>query len=434
MPATLTERFFGRMAFIGFPFQIYLDVELEGSLDAAALFTALRRAITDHPRLLVRLAPSRLGLRRWAAHAGSIAQERVIRRHPTSEALDERRGDPLDLELVGPVRLDIHERGLATRLVIALHHAMTDAQGAITFYERLAERYVEATGGGPVSPVVPSPDARRRRLLDRAPLRVRAAAVGAALSPFRELIPGARSRPSARFYDASTADGSVMHTRRATLPSTVVSALVRAAARRGASLNDVLVAAVTVAAQEVWPQSDDAPVGLDVPVNLRESSADVADHAGPFRFQIPAPVTRDFDATLAAVCERTRAARTRTPSIVQSFGSTIPSYLPPAMFDGGVGGFIRANPTGGDSLCVSNVGTLTGRLRDFGPLRLTDASVYANAPGLRMMILPSPRGLGLTFSYFSPLISDANVARVIAGTEARLAAFAGVANAASTTT
>jgi hypothetical protein len=95
------------------------------------------------------------------------------------------------------------------------------------------------------------------------------------------------------------------------------------------------------------------------------------------------------------------------------------------MFDGGVGGFVRANPTGGDSLCISNVGALSGRPRDFGPLRLTDAFAYANSPGLRAMVIPSPRGVQLTFSYFAPLIADDHVAQIIARVGERLAVFSG---------
>ena len=241
MPATLSERFFGRMAVIGFPFQIYLDVALDGRIDRAALAVALRHTIADHPRLLVRLTPYRWGLRRRIASADAIDTARLIRRHESVAGLELCRGDALDLADVGPIRLELLEAGGTTRLVIVAHHAMTDAEGLLAIYERLTERYAEACGGAAPPPVPPLADARRRRLLDGATLSTRWAAMRSVLGPFREMIPGLRSVPAARFHDEASADGSVLHTQHLTLPPALVSALVRAEIGRASCRERVFV-------------------------------------------------------------------------------------------------------------------------------------------------------------------------------------------------
>ena len=256
------------------PSTYYLRLGLEGQFDRRTLEQAVRAAAARHP-MLTAVVQGKGRRTRWVA---AEDQHPEVHWDGDLERDVARTTAPIDLRSQIGLRVWVCEAEGRTRLWLVLHHACCDGMGAVQFAEDLLAVYAAALEGG----------TPKLRPLRAERLRDRGIYAGSRLTqwlrwPFEVLcIAGSaeyflqRPVPLA-LPDAEAADGSDPSPRLAAprhrFTADETEALLSAARQQGATLNDVLLRDLFLAAQD-WidrhrAEEKTGQVRIMVPVNLR---------------------------------------------------------------------------------------------------------------------------------------------------------------------
>ncbi|MDI9974640.1 wax ester/triacylglycerol synthase domain-containing protein [Rhodococcus sp. IEGM 1307] len=296
-----------------------LFVAGDGDVDAATVEATFTRRLTSIRRLQQRLATPRRGLGRpyWVDDSDFDVRAHVARvRCPSPGGHDAAlaiavdavtrplpRSRPLWRAVVVTGLIDDH-----TGLVLVLHHVVADGIGGLAVLTRLVD------GADPAEPADDTAAPPRGRFVDgvcercrtlrRVPRRIARIRGG-----WAELGRG-RGGWAPR-CSLNTATGP----RRRVVTVDVGLDGVRAAGRRsGATVNDVLLVAVTGALAELLRERKEFPQELVVSVPVSARSATTSGHLGNQVGVMPVrvPLVGSFEERLAAVSRVTRARKMRT--------------------------------------------------------------------------------------------------------------------------
>ncbi len=129
------------------PFAVQLGMDFDAQLDTARLVEALRLVTRRHPILSATVDRSEPSARWRAATTGPAFVEVADASAATSSSFDALDVGTLDLES-GPTMLVAHLRDATrSRLVVGVHHAVTDGRGLLVVLDDLRQVYA-ALGGG----------------------------------------------------------------------------------------------------------------------------------------------------------------------------------------------------------------------------------------------------------------------------------------------
>ncbi|WP_234442376.1 hypothetical protein, partial [Streptomyces sp. NRRL S-1448] len=137
------------------PETVHIEVHLPGPVDAARLRTAFHQALTRHPRILMRQAPTRWWHRSYAWHlTAGPDRDPVVVPPPGPDALLRARERALTdcppLDCSPPVRLEILSPtgpGGGTVLLLTLNHTALDGPACLRVLATTAELYGSAGAG-----------------------------------------------------------------------------------------------------------------------------------------------------------------------------------------------------------------------------------------------------------------------------------------------
>ncbi|MEE4425494.1 hypothetical protein V2J85_40230, partial [Streptomyces sp. DSM 41528] len=138
------------------PETVHIEVHLPGRVDAARLRTAFHQALTRHPRILMRQAPTRWWHRSYAWHLTTGPdRDPVVVPPPAPDALLRARERALTdcppLDCSPPVRLEIlrpAEPDGGTVLLLTLNHTALDGPACLRVLATTAELYAGAAAAG----------------------------------------------------------------------------------------------------------------------------------------------------------------------------------------------------------------------------------------------------------------------------------------------
>lgn len=299
LPLTVTEQLCHQLDEPGEPWDVHVEAAVEGRLDPGRLRAAVAAALVAHPMAGARLAGAGRA-RGWELPAvpdpdcvlvEAAGDERAVRR-----ARDRFLSEPVSV--VGPPTLRVLLLSAPAGDIVVLHlaHAVADGVAALTLLASIATAYA-----GRALP----PDPDRRPVPARLTLRAGTA---------RDLL--VRAAHAARGPVHLAGEGGAPGPGWATASRRLDLAALRAAARtsRGATVNDVLVAALHLAV-DGWQHEHGRPAGLVsvmVPVDLRTASeAGMGCWALPVSVPTTAAERRTPAGCLAAVHLATTTAKRR---------------------------------------------------------------------------------------------------------------------------
>ena len=293
------------------PWSVHLEVRYRRALDETRLGEAVGAALDRHPAARARLAISHP--RRsyeWVPSPTPDLDPYDIVHCDGDDALAAAREEllsrPLPFGASPPLRVRLARHPDADVVMLNLHHAAGDGMAALVFLQSVARAYA-----GRPETVVDLPRGPAATPVSRPQLRAAAAELsGAARPSARIAADGGREAPGYAFHLLA-------------LEAARTRAL-RARARDGATVNDLLMAALHLSVAR-WNAEHGKPGGrlsVLMPVNLRPREA-WRDGFGNFTFMVPvSTVPRDrVSPTVAvdAVRRRTRAVKEqRTPAAVVS--------------------------------------------------------------------------------------------------------------------
>jgi WS/DGAT/MGAT family acyltransferase len=306
------------------PMNIGAVLTFGGGASASQVERALRRRIATVPRLqqVLETPPPGLGRPYWrddpAFDAGNHVSRHLCRDGDIDTVLAVAAGAlaqrlPTSHPLWRAVVVSPADDGDALAVVIVLHHVLADGLGGLALLEHLVD---EADGSAAPTPGRPSAPTARDLLVDRSVILLRTLrALPAALRP-------ALTRARRGWTELGHAGGQRAprtSLNRPTGPRRSVSAVTvelesvrESARRRGVSVNDVLLVAVTGAMAEVLRARGElvAELCVSVPVSGRPSSdGHLGNRVGVMPVRVPlsgSPTER-----LLEVGRRTRAQKTR---------------------------------------------------------------------------------------------------------------------------
>jgi WS/DGAT/MGAT family acyltransferase len=302
------------------PMQVGAVLVLGGGteLDADLLRAAVAERVRSVPRLRQRLVPTPPGCGRpiWVDAAGFDVGDHVSSVECAAPG-DEDSLLKIAAEVVGtrlpadrPLWRMTAVRGLdgdRTALIVAFHHVLADGIGGLAVLANLVD-------GSPVPTGVPFPQAAPpSRVLAREALHARLAAIPrlpASLRRVRDAV--VQLRPTATTHAVACSLNRPTGSRRRFL---VVRARLddvrRVAHAHGATVNDVVLAAAAAALRALLSTRgedvDRFVMSVPVSARLHATATDLGNQVGVIPIEVPA--TGDATARLAAIAERTRAAK-----------------------------------------------------------------------------------------------------------------------------
>lgn len=356
--------------------------------DADELLADVAGRIQAVPRLRQRLQPTPIGAGRpvWVdAAAFDIAEHVTLRRCPDpgdDRALSDLAAqvvvDPLrrDRPLWRMVIVDGLEGGGAA-VIVVFHHVLSDGIGALAMLAALVDGAGEPAAS-PVEPTWPNPppstpDLRREairarvRALSELPGRARRVVAAAA-----QLRPSGRHRPAPCSLLAPNGAS-----RRIDLVDVELAPLKRAAADQHASINDVVLAAVTAALADLLDGRgepvDSLVVSIPVSGRVGTDASDLGNQVGAVPVELP---TRGDDPT------RLRAIVRATTIAKQGWRGATDAIIGPMFRALAAVGLLRrfVDRQRLVHTFVTNLRGPTEQLSLFGR-RITDAHVVAVVPG-----------------------------------------------------
>lgn len=288
------------------PWGVHIEAEVEGSIDPERLVDAVRGAAAHHPIARARLSESR-GID--ISYDWAIAEE--LADPPVSVAdvsLDQARealmGHTPALDRTGPFEVVLVKRAAGDVLLLNLHHAAGDGIGALRLLVSILRAY--AGEREPEPPVDPTEVRDVTDLIGAAGIgdritRIRALAEHVA----RFVTPPIRIEPQGGDDGVPGYGFETMH-----FSPGDVAAIVEHRAN-GATVNDVLMAALGVAARR-WNEDRGGGTGraaLMMPVNLRPREwrfEVIANFASYVTVHLAEDEQKDLRTAVAATADRTR--------------------------------------------------------------------------------------------------------------------------------
>ena len=236
-----------------YPMSSVIQLDFSGKLEPTAFHESLGVAIDRHPLLNAVVQPAKRNQPCWVPYAGglpSVAWSNDRTEQPVPE------NEYLDLTREPGVRFWVHVAGGASRMTLQVHHACTDGTGVYRFIGDFLAAYAGRTSrsGVPVElqRLDPQHLRRRRRKMGRVAFEAsrwectRHALAeawnifGQAAQPLAPPTASADGMPPPAFAGLCAAD----------LSAAEHQALRQVAARRGATVNDLLLAQMFRAASE----------------------------------------------------------------------------------------------------------------------------------------------------------------------------------------
>jgi diacylglycerol O-acyltransferase / wax synthase len=287
-------------------------------IDFAAVRAVLARRVPAIRRLRQRLmrAPVGCGRPYWVDDPGfdlgrHLAEVRLVAPGETDQLLHQ-------LSLLVCRRLDRNEPLWAARwvtglehgggaLILVMHHAMADGLGGLAVLAALSDEF-------PLAAAPATQPAPRRLALAVDAGRTRAAAcrhaVGSlrnGLTGLRELRTGGRPKRAER----TSLNQPTGPRRRLTTVTVPLAPVVEAGHRRGATVNDVVLTAVSGALRVVLARRGEHPgeVVISVPISARREAAlgELGNRVGVV--PVPVPMIPDAEARLSRIAGITRVGR-----------------------------------------------------------------------------------------------------------------------------
>ncbi len=324
---------------------------------------------------------------------------------------DEDLAVPFDLATEPPFRvLHAPREGGGAVVVFTIHHSAADGVGAFLLMGRLFQRYDELRRGVPEQPFAKDPPpVRFRALLRPKGLRWLLAMIRRHVKPMDKV--GVQN--ASLLDDEAPRPATSRHIEEA-IPLERWDALKDAAAARGVSRNDLLLAAALRAA-DGWRRARNKPdraFRVLYPIDLRAIlglPACVQNFVGVVRadFSIE-DVRRDDLAKL--VQERVKESRSLEEAIETPVNlGVLSAVLPPWVFRAALAGFDDDPRSFFFSLVWSNVRVPPDLVLPPGTERIYLRGPLVRQPGVGVFATLDARSLNLTLEYLSPLASEEGV-------------------------
>jgi len=296
------------------PWSIQLEVRVDGHLDEARLRAAVFEGLKRHPMARARKKPSRLRapLDQWAiTGAAEIDPLRVVD-CPDAQALAAARvklqGISVPLTESPPLRAMLARNPHGDFLMLNVNHAAMDGFGALRVLRSIARAYSDEADPVPALDFVATRNVTDA--LGSQPLRIRIRRQLALTTRLRDVI-----APPARVAADGAADEAGYGFVQTRLSAEQTAALVEGAAAaraegRGATVNDILLAALHLAIAD-WNATHTTPcrrIGVLVPANLRPAEwrqEVVGNFSLPARISSTRRSRRTAQRALAAVAAQT---------------------------------------------------------------------------------------------------------------------------------
>jgi NRPS condensation-like uncharacterized protein len=311
----------------GEPWNAYMELWVAGRLDADRLRSAIRAAMERHPIARARLADTRDGGRsEWEVPDDVERVPLTVVECPDAAALGRTRSGPLNraprLDESPPFELVLARHSPGDALIMNLHHAVGDGVALSRLVSSICRAYAGLEDPLPDLDPLAARDlsavAGRRKLADRLKrlgwhLRQLADSPG----------PPAQLAPSVH---EPVAEESAMHCLTIDEGET---ARLRARKRSPATLNDLLLGGLAVAARR-WNDARGvvpARIALKAPLNFRppewanEVIANLA--AGPV-ISIPVEAQGDLDSAQLAVADAMRRQKDQAYGEILAYGGVLP--------------------------------------------------------------------------------------------------------------
>jgi NRPS condensation-like uncharacterized protein len=387
------------------PWSVHLEVHLRGPIDELRLRRAVEVALDRHPRARARLVSGSRRPQGYEWHTAGLDLDPFDVVHCQDDralaaAREELLSRPVPLDASPPLRIRLLHHPAGDVVVLNLHHAAGDGMAALVLLQSVARTYAgrpEAVAAPPEEPTLVRLPSNR--------LRVVAAELQEAFRPSARIAAdGGRDAPG---YALQLVRLDAAHTR-----------ALRAHAREGTTVNDLLLAALHLAVAR-WNAEHGRPPGrvsVLMPVNLR-SPQRWREGFGNHTFMVPvATLPRQrtsMAATVDAVRRRTRSIKKRRAATTVATCLQRLQRLPLAArrWIARQAGSERLMPT----TLLSNLGMIEHDL-DFGPGVGTPSHVWFSPPaklplGLAVGALTSDGELHVAFRVRHPLFGRQALAR-----------------------
>jgi hypothetical protein len=411
----LVDRLYLLMDGLGAPAQIFYVLDLAERLQPEVLRSALVRTLTELPQLRTTVVRHWHGYRRrpLALTAVDAASLVTVDREP--EAVRRFLQVKPDLAQVPPIRLLLHQGPDQDQLALAMHHSITDGQGALHALERLGLNYGACLAGDPPpATAVAMAENRYRQHWWALPWPDRWQAIRNAAAYVRDgaSLPGAKPKPRlATFIDQPLpAQGELRYVRHS-LSFDRAAQLMRWAVKRKGSPADVLLTAALQAAVTVWPDQAKLPIVVSLPVSIRPpGNTDVANRVCALDMPVQ---PGDFDHVFAQIAAGSARARTQKPAVMQILSRAVASRMPPWLFERLASRYLLGTENVRESLTFTAMGTFERGPQAFGPVDVSDSVLLGSLiapPGLKVHVTPHGGRLNICVAYLDPVISPASIA------------------------
>jgi NRPS condensation-like uncharacterized protein len=288
------------------PWSVHLEIEVEGTIDEARLADAVREAALKHPLARARLADSRGTDVRYHWEIAEELEDvplEVVDGHDLPRAREELLGSTPRLDRPGPFSLLLAHRPDGDALVMNLHHAAGDGLSTVRLMASIARAY--AGVDDPLPSVEPLEVRDIQGMVGSRSIADRLKRSPAAL----EYLTRGTARP-ARIAPQGDSDKSGYGFELLKLDADGVKKVV-ARRREGATVNDVLLAALAITARD-WNERHGGETGsayLTMPINLRPPEwryEVVGNYASYVSVHLSGDDLLDLESAIDAAAEKTR--------------------------------------------------------------------------------------------------------------------------------
>ncbi|MEO1173530.1 MAG: hypothetical protein AAFX94_15980, partial [Myxococcota bacterium] len=327
-----------------------------------------------------------------------------------------------DLAKDPPIRVAMERTAdRRTRIVMALHHSVSDALGALEILKRLGEHCRAIESGRALRP------------------RGRPGATRGYGAFFFELSGSARWRLVRRFArqlagmisfggyrTGSSACATFADSKEpgcvgplqfcvVRLPWQQVGRLLRVALRYRGTLTDLLLAVVLRAGCRVWPDASRPVVHASVPLSLRNSSF-LGNPVLPNNVLVPWPQDRRLDELMSMIVEQSGRRRGVEGGLFQAAERMMLSVLPPWLASWLIRRAFAGKENTRETLTFTSLGQLEPCIREFGDRPVADAYCVGSLlapPGLKIAVVPATGSLNLVIHWLGGVTGPEQIKALI---------------------